>query len=148
MPFWIFVYMTGNTIKKEITMERYLVGIQRSANIMKDTTGTVFINCIGTERNRRMISEQAERIANRIPITVARKKPSASLPKEEKTDTQNGVLLANVNNACNVSSGEENAILLLINMVANCQISNQNRMIKGNHFFVWIRFMFFSILLI
>ena len=135
IPFWILVYITGSTIKKEIKMERYLVGIQSSANIIKETTGTVFINCIGTERNRRMLSEQAELAANKMPITAARKKPSAILPKEEKTDIQNASVLINSNKACTVSSGEANNMLLRISMVANCQTSSQNIVMSTNHFF-------------
>ena len=69
-------------MRKEIKIDKFLDGTQRRANIMKETTVTDLINCIGNKKRKRKGVKTVEATAKIVPMAVAKKNPVIILKKE------------------------------------------------------------------
>jgi hypothetical protein len=67
--------MIGKTIKKDITIDKFLLPNQRITSITKLATGVDFTKLISGFRRNLIVAKRYERIARIIPNKLANRKP-------------------------------------------------------------------------
>ena len=100
----------GHTIKKEITTERFLEGIQIRSKITKEATGMDFIVTINGFASSLIGGKTVLATASKIPESRASKNPPAILKKENQAAFQNPMPAANSKNRRNTTTGDTRSI--------------------------------------
>ena len=95
IPSNTLVYMTGNTIKKEINMDNLRDGNQIRVNMIKEATGTDLIVKIKGADNSMIRGKQKDKAARRIPRITASRKPQPILIREKPMEFQKSAVRAN-----------------------------------------------------
>lgn len=130
IPFRIFVYIIGNTIKNEIKIDKFLELIHINAIIINDATGVAFIIAIGTDK----ISLHRELLADKTPMMTptanAKKKPMEILIKENHMEFQKLPSIIILIRVLTTVVGAAISISLPIKLLAPCHSIIQNKIEK------------------
>lgn len=110
IPSKIFLYTTGNTIKKDIKIDRFFEDIHIRDNMMKEATG---IDCIVSIKGSISILKfflLDAIMADIIPMIKANINPVVIFIKEKSIDCQNSNFIDNSNNLFKDEKGDTKSI--------------------------------------
>lgn len=110
IPSKIFLYITGNTIKNDIRVDKLFDDTHIKHNIIKEATGMACIVSINGSINILKLLLLAAIIAIIIPVKKANIKPVVILVKENAMDSQNSSSIDSFNNLLKAEKGDTKSI--------------------------------------
>lgn len=123
----MLVYMIGITIKKETTIARLLEENQINSKMIMEATGVEFANIITGTNNCSISLKRAAKLANKIPVNVAKKKPDIIRTEENKIEAQKLDSVTSSIKRLKTEKGDGKSISRPICILNTCQMSNQKR---------------------
>ena len=116
---------------KEISIDRFLDGIQMSTSTIKDATGVAYSTATGSASISRINFTGYASAECKTPPAAAQKIPSAMRSSENQIDSQKEKVLTNESRHRPTERGDASNICLSNAMLANCQSNSQNAMVQS-----------------
>ena len=127
MPSSTFVYITGNTMRKEISTDRFREETQIRTRMTKDATGMDLMVTTKGRRSSLSRTDAAESPARATPRTTASINPPTIRSMEEAMESQNSPVTASSKRVETTVTGDTRSISCPMHMLTACQMSSQTR---------------------